>query len=86
MGTWFEGLLFGDGLCTELALYPALSGGSFHIPFLFVVCSRTSGHVDKFADFMVKDVKNGECFRADHLLKGWFSVKGRCVWGFLAVM
>eukprot|EP00069_Balaena_mysticetus_P021197 bmy_13577T0 len=30
---------------------------------------RTSGHVDKFADFMVKDVKNGECFRADHLLK-----------------
>ncbi|PIO27814.1 hypothetical protein AB205_0015670 [Aquarana catesbeiana] len=31
---------------------------------------RTSGHVDKFADFMVKDVKNGECFRADHLLKG----------------
>lgn len=38
------------------------------------VCSlfspRTSGHVDKFADYMVKDVKNGECFRADHLLKG----------------
>lgn len=31
---------------------------------------RTSGHVDKFADYMVKDVKNGECFRADHLLKG----------------
>uniref|UniRef100_A0A8C4N7W5 Glycine--tRNA ligase n=1 Tax=Eptatretus burgeri TaxID=7764 RepID=A0A8C4N7W5_EPTBU len=25
---------------------------------------------DKFSDFMVKDVKNGECFRADHLLKG----------------
>lgn len=33
-------------------------------------CFRTSGHVDKFADYMVKDVKNGECFRADHLLKG----------------
>lgn len=33
-------------------------------------CSRTSGHVEKFADYMVKDVKNGECFRADHLLKG----------------
>lgn len=32
--------------------------------------TRTSGHVDKFADYMVKDVKNGECFRADHLLKG----------------
>uniref|UniRef100_A0A8C0A3Z0 Glycine--tRNA ligase n=1 Tax=Bos mutus grunniens TaxID=30521 RepID=A0A8C0A3Z0_BOSMU len=30
---------------------------------------KTSGHVDKFADFMVKDLKNGECFRADHLLK-----------------
>uniref|UniRef100_A0A8C0UHI6 Glycine--tRNA ligase n=1 Tax=Cyanistes caeruleus TaxID=156563 RepID=A0A8C0UHI6_CYACU len=36
---------------------------------LSVTSSRTSGHVDKFADFMVKDVKNGECFRADHLLK-----------------
>uniref|UniRef100_A0A3B5LQZ0 Glycine--tRNA ligase n=1 Tax=Xiphophorus couchianus TaxID=32473 RepID=A0A3B5LQZ0_9TELE len=30
---------------------------------------KTSGHVEKFADYMVKDVKNGECFRADHLLK-----------------
>ncbi|XP_060051771.1 glycine--tRNA ligase [Erinaceus europaeus] len=30
---------------------------------------KTSGHVDKFADFMVKDAKSGECFRADHLLK-----------------
>ncbi|XP_042188119.1 glycine--tRNA ligase [Callorhinchus milii] len=30
---------------------------------------KTSGHVDKFADYMVKDGKNGECFRADHLLK-----------------
>lgn len=39
--------------------------------FLFLYhLFRTSGHVDKFADFMVKDVKNGECFRADHLLKG----------------
>ena len=28
-----------------------------------------SGHVDKFADLMVKDVKNGECFRLDHLIK-----------------
>lgn len=34
------------------------------------IVPRTSGHVDKFADYMVKDVKNGECFRADHLLKG----------------
>uniref|UniRef100_A0A8C5BEX2 Glycine--tRNA ligase n=1 Tax=Gadus morhua TaxID=8049 RepID=A0A8C5BEX2_GADMO len=30
---------------------------------------KTSGHVDKFADYMVKDAKTGECFRADHLLK-----------------
>ncbi|KAJ0059603.1 hypothetical protein NL108_001992 [Boleophthalmus pectinirostris] len=30
---------------------------------------KTSGHVDKFADYMVKDSKTGECFRADHLLK-----------------
>lgn len=25
--------------------------------------------MDRFADFMVKDVKNGECFRLDHLIK-----------------
>ena len=30
---------------------------------------KASGHVDKFADVMVKDVKNGECFRLDHLIK-----------------
>ena len=29
---------------------------------------RASGHVERFADFMVKDVVTGECFRADHLL------------------
>ncbi len=29
---------------------------------------KASGHVDKFADLMVKDLKNGECFRLDHLL------------------
>ena len=29
---------------------------------------RTSGHVEKFSDFMVKDVLTGECYRADHLL------------------
>ena len=47
------------------------------------VC-RTSGHVDRFADYMVKDVKTGDCYRADHLLEGWlltalssgFSVEG----------
>ncbi|KAK0547836.1 Glycine--tRNA ligase 1, mitochondrial [Tilletia horrida] len=31
---------------------------------------KTSGHVDKFADFMCKDTKNGEIFRADHLVEG----------------
>lgn len=30
---------------------------------------KTSGHVDRFADLMVKDVKTGECFRLDHLIK-----------------
>ena len=30
---------------------------------------RTSGHVERFSDYMVKDVKTGECFRADHLLE-----------------
>lgn len=29
---------------------------------------KASGHVERFADWMVKDVKTGECFRADHLL------------------
>ena len=29
---------------------------------------KTSGHVDRFADFMVKDSKTGDCYRADHLL------------------
>ncbi|GMR41611.1 hypothetical protein PMAYCL1PPCAC_11805 [Pristionchus mayeri] len=30
---------------------------------------RASGHVDRFIDWMVKDLKTGECFRADHLIK-----------------
>jgi glycyl-tRNA synthetase len=30
---------------------------------------RASGHVDRFADLMVKDLKTGECFRLDHLIK-----------------
>ncbi len=28
-----------------------------------------SGHVARFADFMVKDVSTGECYRADHLIE-----------------
>ncbi|KAJ6629361.1 hypothetical protein B0H10DRAFT_1776469 [Mycena sp. CBHHK59/15] len=31
---------------------------------------ETSGHVARFADWMVKDVGNGEVLRADHLVKG----------------
>ncbi|KAF1760177.1 hypothetical protein GCK72_008423 [Caenorhabditis remanei] len=30
---------------------------------------KASGHVDRFADWMVKDVKTGECFRSDLLIK-----------------
>ena len=30
---------------------------------------KTSGHVDKFADWMCKDPKTGEIFRADHLVE-----------------
>jgi glycyl-tRNA synthetase (class II) len=26
---------------------------------------QTSGHVERFTDFMVRDVVTGECFRAD---------------------
>ncbi|XP_043225391.1 glycine--tRNA ligase-like isoform X2 [Amphibalanus amphitrite] len=32
---------------------------------------KASGHVERFADFMVKDLKNGECFRLDHLIKAF---------------
>ena len=31
---------------------------------------KTSGHVDKFADWMAKDPTSGEIFRADHLVEG----------------
>lgn len=30
---------------------------------------KTSGHVDKFEDFMVKDMKNGQCHRVDKLIE-----------------
>lgn len=30
---------------------------------------KTSGHVDKFSDWMCKDAKSGEIFRADHLVE-----------------
>lgn len=31
---------------------------------------KASGHVERFADLMTKDIKTGECFRLDHLIKG----------------
>ncbi|GAA6059405.1 hypothetical protein JCM10212_003637 [Sporobolomyces blumeae] len=31
---------------------------------------KTSGHVDKFTDWMVKDSKTNEVYRADHLVEG----------------
>ncbi|KAI5171688.1 glycyl-tRNA synthetase [Nematocida sp. LUAm3] len=32
---------------------------------------KTSGHVDKFTDLMCSDIKTGEIYRADHLVKEW---------------
>ncbi len=44
---------------------------------------KTSGHVDKFADLMVKDKVNGECFRLDHLIKAQLEkVRQRCTHTF----
>jgi glycyl-tRNA synthetase len=48
---------------------------------------KTSGHVDKFADWCCKDPKTGEIFRADHLveevletrLKGDLEARGQAV-------
>ncbi len=36
---------------------------------------KTSGHVERFTDYMVKDAKNGECFRADHLIEAALELK-----------
>ena len=33
------------------------------------VVLKTSGHVDRFTDLMVKDAQTGECFRADKMLE-----------------
>jgi len=30
---------------------------------------KASGHVERFADYMVKDTKSGQCYRADHLIE-----------------
>mmetsp|Transcript_100 Transcript_100/g.218 ORF Transcript_100/g.218 Transcript_100/m.218 type:complete len:686 (-) Transcript_100:225-2282(-) len=39
------------------------------------VVLKASGHVERFTDFMVRDVKTGECFRADHLLEAALEAK-----------
>nr|XP_022310269.1 glycine--tRNA ligase-like [Crassostrea virginica] len=31
-----------------------------------------SGHVERFQDYMVKDLKTGDCYRADHLIEATF--------------
>ncbi|KXN72622.1 glycyl-tRNA synthetase [Conidiobolus coronatus NRRL 28638] len=36
---------------------------------------ETSGHVAKFADWMVKDTKTGDLFRADHVVEGFLEAK-----------
>lgn len=33
---------------------------------------KTSGHVDRFTDYMVKDLKTGDFYRADHLISAHF--------------
>lgn len=38
---------------------------------------KTSGHVEKFADWMCKDPKTGEIFRADHLIEEVLEVRLR---------
>ncbi|XP_065896736.1 glycine--tRNA ligase-like isoform X2 [Dysidea avara] len=57
MSLWRSHFVLEDQLlevaCSMLTPYPVL---------------KASGHVDRFADYMVKDVKTGECFRADKLL------------------
>ena len=47
----------------------------YDFTFLFNTHSRASGHVDKFADVMVKDLKSGQCYRADHLIKDFFEAE-----------
>ena len=58
LALWRQHFILEDGIlqieCTTLTSYPVL---------------KTSGHVDKFEDLMVKDVKTAECYRADKLLE-----------------
>lgn len=47
--------------CVKKFFHPYISYNILH--------SRASGHVERFADLMVKDLTSGECFRLDHLIK-----------------
>lgn len=35
---------------------------------------KASGHVDRFSDLMVKDLANGNVYRADKYLEEWIDV------------
>ena len=58
LSLWRQHFVLEDSIlqieCSTLTSYPVL---------------KASGHVDKFEDLMVKDVKTGECYRADKLLE-----------------
>lgn len=36
---------------------------------------KASGHIERFTDYMVRDEKTGECFRADHLIEAALDAK-----------
>lgn len=70
----YENMLEVD--CTSVTPFPVLkfqtnkNSSIFYLIFKQIYFKiRTSGHVAKFSDLMVKDVKTGNCFRADHLLE-----------------
>ena len=55
--------------CTSMTLSNVLKTSVSKPQKMFVILIFIfQGHIDKFADFMVKDVKNGECHRADKLI------------------
>lgn len=48
-----------------------------HPPPLLI--QRTSGHVERFTDLMVKDTVTHDFIRADHLLKGQWDSRFVCL-------
>lgn len=54
------------------------------IIMIFFDVFKIFGYVDKFVDWMVKDVKNGEIYRVDYFVEGVFEVRlkgDKEVWG-----